>query len=105
MATQILTVERLRELLHYDSDTGVFTWRVYRSPGAKKGDVAGCVNEGGYIATQVDRKHYLSHRLAWLYVYGAWPIDEIDHKDGNPANNHIANLRDVTRLTNSQNLR
>lgn len=99
-----LTAERLRELLHYDPSTGVFTRRVAagRQPA---GSVAGNSDGEGYLKLDIERRTYKAHRLAWLYVKGEWPINDIDHKDGNRVNNSIANLRDVTRQVNLQNRR
>jgi hypothetical protein len=97
-----LTAERLRELLRYDPATGEFRWlqRVgNRSAGSKAGGASG----GGYWSLCVDYRLYSAHRLAWLYTHGIWPKDEIDHRDGNRANNAIANLRDVSRSVNMQN--
>jgi hypothetical protein len=53
----------------------------------------------------VDKKQYtvLSHRLAWYLHYGHLPINFIDHIDGNPSNNKIENLRDVTAQQNQWN--
>lgn len=104
MAERILTAARLREVLHYNQETGAFTWRVYRGRTAKVGSVAGSLNNRGYIGIRVDGKRYLAHRLAWLYVYGVWPVDEIDHVDGKRTSNQIANLRECSRSENGQNL-
>jgi hypothetical protein len=99
-----LTAERLRELLNYDPETGVFTWRVSRRATARPGSVAGTITPKGYRNIWIGG-NYRAHRLAWLYVHGKWPDHEIDHIDGNRANNAIANLRDVTRSVNHENLR
>lgn len=99
-----LTAERLREMLLYDPRTGTFTWKASRR-GAKAGSVAGSHRGRGYYRICIDGVFYRSHRLAWLYTHGEWPKHQIDHIDGNPSNNRISNLRDVTALTNSQNLR
>lgn len=53
----------------------------------------------------VDGHCHRAHRLAWLHVHGVWPKDDVDHMDGNRVNNCIANLRDVDRSTNLQNMR
>lgn len=100
----MITHARLLELLHYNPDTGVFTWRQNRGGKIKSGDAAGCIN-GGYMQIMVDYKHYASHRLAWFYVNGEWPIGDIDHEDLDGFNNKIKNLREATIQQNGQNKR
>lgn len=101
--TAPLTAERLRELLHYDPETGVFTWATKRR-GSNLGAVAGNTShKGGYRTISVDNRRYTAHRLVWLYVYGEFPSDEIDHIDRNPDNNALANLRACTRRENAYN--
>jgi hypothetical protein len=99
-----LTIERLKELLKYDHKSGIFTWRQRRGGAATAGSMAGAVS-GGRIQIRIDGFFYKAHRLAWLYVHGKWPNDEIDHKDGDVANNRIANLREATPAQNRQNMR
>lgn len=102
---QSLTPDRLRELLHYDPETGAFTWRVNRPPRAKAGDSPRSPTRAGYFRASIDgRLHYL-HRLAWLYVFGEWPCGSVDHINGDVQDNRISNLRDVSHSTNLQNLR
>lgn len=97
-----LTAARLRELLHYDPETGVFTNRVVR-PRTVLGAVAGGHDSYGYITISVDVRRYLAHRLAWLYVYGEWPSKNLDHINGVRDDNRIANLREATQAQNLQN--
>jgi hypothetical protein len=98
-----LTAERVRELLDYDTKTGVFTRRISHGA-AKHGRRTGCLRKPrNEVVISVDNRSYLAHRLAWLWVHGEWPRNHIDHIDGNPANNAIANLRDVDRSVNLQN--
>lgn len=97
-----LTHKRLRELLHYDPDTGVFTWRVARGS-AKAGDRPNTKIRKGYMRVKVGGRNYLAHRLAWLYVTGARPNRQIDHKDRNTGNNRFDNLRDATSEQNKAN--
>lgn len=99
-----LTEARLKELLHYDPETGVFTWR--NSPLVHKwrGKVAGRQDQG-YWRIRIDRQEYQAHRLAWLYVTGAWPAHAVDHINGIRSDNRWANLRDVPSNVNMQNRR
>jgi len=98
-----LTAERLRELLHYESGTGKFTWRVNRCK-VHAGDVAGSLNKSlGCVMISVDGRLYYASRLAWLYQIGEWPAHQIDHRDGNPNNNRWNNLRLATHAQNQWN--
>lgn len=94
----------LMNVLRYDGNTGVIYW-LKRSGKAKAGSVAGTAKRGGYIQISACGKSRYAHRLAWLFVYGAWPVGHIDHIDGNPSNNRIDNLRDVSAKTNMENQR
>lgn len=98
-----LTANRLREALHYNAETGVFVWRIDASISTRIGCVAGTVDGRGYIRIGIDGRVFRAHRMAWLYVYGCWPKNEIDHIDGDTSNNAISNLRDVPRRINQQN--
>lgn len=92
---------RLKELLHYDPNTGIFTWRVNRRGRfARKGSVAGTVDFNGYIAMGVDNRRYYAHRLAWLYVFGYYPPEDTDHINEIKTDNRIVNLRCASRSEN-----
>ena len=99
----MLTAVRLRQLLHYDESTGIFTWTELRR-GRHRYQMAGTVlkREGRarYLAIGIDRERYQAHRLAWFYVYGRWPKRLIDHINGDGLDNRIANLREVTDTEN-----
>lgn len=97
-----MTVAELKEVLAYDKLTGVFTWRKATAQRVKTGAVAGSVHPSGHIYISIYRKLYAAHRLAWLYMYGQWPTQNIDHIDGNPANNRIHNLRELSHTKNLQ---
>lgn len=105
MATAILTAQRLREVLHYDPTTGVFTRKVTTAANALQGNIAGTTNRDGRKYICVDKKRYAAHRLAWLYVTGEWPKHQIDHINGNHSDNRLENLRDVTCSINNENKR
>ena len=98
-----LTAERLRELLHYSPETGLFYWRVSRK-GIAAGTEAGTSHVGGYRLICIDRIGHYAHRLAWLYVHGEHPSKEIDHRNGNPSDNRIANLRQSSRAQGARNV-
>ena len=101
----MITQKELKELLHYDLDTGIFTWRVTRSPNGKAnaGSVAGNLNHDGRIRIKIFKKLYLAHRLAFLYVNGEFPEDEVDHRNRKPSDNRWVNLRKCSRIENTYN--
>lgn len=103
MTEQILTQEKLKTLLSYDPDTGVFTWQSKPSRGIKVGSQAGTPTSEGYLALQINKKKIYAHRAVWLYVHGVWPKKEIDHINRNRSDNRLVNLRAATRLNNSHN--
>jgi len=97
-----LTAERLREVVTYDPLTGIFRWRVTRGC-AKAGAVAGGPEKKGYLRISIDGRRFKAHRLAWLYVKGCWPVDQIDHENGRNADNRFDNLREANNPLNSAN--
>lgn len=101
----MISQKRLKELLHYDPESGVFVWKVTRSINglANAGSIAGSVVESGYIHIMVDGKQYKAHRLAWLYVHGEFPPKHIDHANGNPSDNRLVNLRPASHSENACN--
>ena len=105
----MLTADRLRELVDFDPETGVFTQRiVYEGQRArwKAGRVSGSISKGtGYLTLRLDGKLYQAHRVAWMHHFGVWPQDHIDHINGQQTDNRIANLRDVSNAINRQNTR
>lgn len=91
----MIGLDRLKEIVSYNPDTGVMTK-------LKNGKSDWCKQKHGHMLVNVDGTTYKLHRLAWLYMTGNWPVNHIDHIDGDPTNNKWENLRDVTP---SQNLR
>lgn len=101
----VLTADELRAAVSYDPETGVFTWRNPASRRVRSGSPAGSVTGYGYLSIRINKRAYLAHRLAWLYVHGNWPASEIDHVNGIRTDNRIVNLRDVPGNVNRQNVR
>lgn len=103
-AASTLIADRLRQLLSYDADTGIFVWIGGPRPN-RMGLVAGGPASSGYLRLMVDGQRYMQHRLAWLHMTGHWPVSEIDHINGNKVDNSFGNLREATRMVNTQNIR
>ena len=99
-----LTAERLREVVSYAPETGIFRWKASRTRGQR---VAGHLEKrkDGARTIWIDGVSYLAHRLAWLYVHGCWPEDQIDHINCNRSDNRIENLRESTQAQNTRNAR
>jgi len=98
----MLTKERLREVLDYNPDTGVFT-RVKSEYGKRAGDEAGTSDKDGYIRIMIDRRHYMAHRLAVFFTDGYLPEDTVDHIDRVPWHNWRLNLREATQQCQMRN--
>jgi len=93
---QTLTAERLREVLDYDPERGVFTW-LERGPGRSLSREPGGLTPRGYRFIMIDGERIYAHTLAWLYVHGRWPAEHVNHKNGNLSDNRLCNLREATR--------
>lgn len=98
-----LTLERLKEALHYSPETGIFTWLIRTAHRNQIGDVAGCIKKSGYVFITLDNQRYRAHRLAWFYMTGRWPSGQIDHKDTVRRHNWWTNLRPATNQQNQMN--
>jgi hypothetical protein len=98
-----LTADQLRAELDYDAETGHFRWLDSRKDALSHGQAGYCI-KGAYRGINVAGERWLEHRLAWLWVHGVWPT-EIDHINQDGLDNRLANLREVSRQTNSQNQR
>ena len=102
--TDELTQARLKELYTYDKLTGIFTSLVARGRVPKGHQTKGSINAAGYCRLRVDGELHYAHRLAWLYEYGVWPTELIDHRNENKGDNRIGNLREATNAKNKQNV-
>jgi hypothetical protein len=98
-----LTQERLKELLHYDPESGVFTWKLVTSKRVKAGDIAGSVRNDGYRVIRIGWKLYLAHRLAVFYMEGYMPEHTVDHKMRKRDDNRHKELREATQQCQSRN--
>ena len=112
-----IDAQTVRDLLNYDAETGLFTWRVrdrkyFSSEGRWRywnqhfpGTPALATLRGkdGYFFGLLLKKGYLAHRIAWLHHTGDWPAEDIDHINHNRSDNRICNLRAATRQQNRQN--
>jgi HNH endonuclease len=102
-----LTAARLRELLSYDPETGVWIRRVSTSNHrARAGDKSGITNgyaKRGYAQIRADGRQYPAHRLAWLWMTGVWPVHEIDHINGERLDNRWCNLREASDTEQARN--
>lgn len=103
MEMQAIDIVELRSCVLYKPETGHFTRLVTTSPRGIAGKRADRRRSDGYYVVNLFGRRFEAARLAWLYMTGKWPIGDVDHKDGNPANNAWANLRDVPHRDNIEN--
>lgn len=99
------TPEKIKQVFRYDEETGNIYWKIkpYCRSKVKIGDLAGSQDSRGYVSVRYQKIRYAAHRLIWCMFYNEWPKRLIDHKDLNPSNNKISNLRLATFSENAQN--
>lgn len=100
----MITQARLKKLVRYDPATGQFAWR-QRQGNRRANSLAGVTNAAGYVVIRADRMLYYAHRLAWLYMTGNWPCNQIDHVNMSRTDNRWSNLREATHTQNFGNVR
>lgn len=99
-----MTQEYLKSIVDYDPETGFIVWAFHRGSRSEKGRTAGYKRpNNGYITISINKKTYLAHRLAWLYMYGEWPNGQVDHINHIRTDNRIKNLRVVDSTGNNKN--
>jgi hypothetical protein len=102
----VLTQEKFKEFIIYEEKTGIFRWKAKTSKYSSRiiiGAIIGSIETSGYRQIRIFNKTYQAHRLAWLYVYGVWPTNEIDHINGIKDDNRLCNLREASRSENNMN--
>jgi len=102
------TADELRQMVDYCPHTGVFIWKVSplfsNSRNAQYGGkIAGCIDAEGYLIVVIRRRNYKGHILAWYYMTGEWPAEQVDHRDTVRSNNSWENLRLATNQMNQFN--
>ena len=119
-AREALTAEYVRSILDYNPETGEFRWKDRtpemfasgnrpvgwrcRNLNSKwAGKIAGTLHPGGHIIIRIFKINYKAHRLAWVYMTGAWPNDEVDHINRIGSDNKFANLREANHAQNMAN--
>ncbi len=103
MKATTLSRDDLVKLLDYDPISGIFVWRVDRRGGNKAGAEAGYIQDKGYRYIAIGGRSYRANRLAWLYMRGAWPDHQVDHRNGNRDDNAWENLRAASSANNNWN--
>lgn len=105
---KLLSIEYLRSILNYNPETGEFRWKERDNipkhiNKRKMGHIAGIAINTGHRRIKINGKNYWAHRLAWFYMTGNWPKEQIDHKNLNSSDNKWENLREATHGQNNQN--
>jgi hypothetical protein len=99
-----VTVDELQHIFSYEPDTGILRWKNPNKHSSKKvGDIAGSLNDKGYLRVTVKNKEIKVHRIAWAIHHGQFPTIIIDHKNGIRHDNRISNIREATRSDNCSN--
>jgi hypothetical protein len=99
-----LTQEYVQEILHYFPETGELRWRFGNGRNVKPWQLAGSINGHGHRTIKINGKSMQAHRIIWLYVYGHFPSNVVDHKNRNASDNRLNNLRNVSQKDNAQNI-
>lgn len=98
-----ITQSELKELITYDPNTGIMKWRKKNRHSKPENVCDGYYNNKGYLLLCINYRQYVQHQLAWLYITGSWPKEQLDHIDGKRDNNIFSNLREATNRQNCYN--
>jgi hypothetical protein len=103
-----LTLDELRQTFDYDPDTGQFVWKWRDDVGLQwnrknAGKIAGHVSVKGHVHLMINKRRFYAHRLAWLYMTGTYPSEDVDHINGVKSDNRFSNLREASRTENNYN--
>jgi len=102
LKTTMLTQARLKELFNYDAEISKLRYKKHTNNRIKVGDVVGCISDG-YRMVRINKVIYKHSRLVWMFHYGSFPINNIDHINGDRDDDSLSNLRDVTQEENRKN--
>ena len=100
---KIHTPKMLREVFWYNPISGEVKWKAAAGKRVSAAGAAGTLSTSGYIRITYEGVSYSAHHLAWALFKGKWPLDQLDHRDGDRTNNAIANLRECSCAENQQN--
>lgn len=98
-----LTSEALKQIIKYDPQTGKFVWLNKSLARTDYQLFVNGIKENPYLLIRINKRNFLCHRLAWLYITGKWPSDMLDHINGDKSDNRFCNLREATRSQNCGN--
>jgi hypothetical protein len=98
-----LTADRLRAILDYNPDTGVLTYKQCQRKSSVGKPIPTRSDKDGYMLARIEGNSIRAHRICWVMYHGQLPANQIDHINGNPADNRICNLREATSQQNSHN--
>lgn len=100
-----LNIDELNAVISYDKETGLLIWKKHKNQSVKEGSIAGFIDTEGYVIVRIKGVALKAHRIAWAITFNKWPDILIDHINGNPSDNRIANLRVASHSQNCQNKR
>lgn len=98
-----IPIETLRQLFRYEAETGNLFWAIRKARATNLRRPIRSPDKDGYYRAKIDGSAFKVHRIIFALHHGFWPIGQVDHIDGNKANNRIQNLRECKAHQNSSN--